>query len=105
MIFAPRAARDLELAVGYVARHAGAEIAERFGLRLLEKALSLASFPERGRIVPELGPPFREIIHRSYRIVYRVSETRVEVVRFWHAARGAPQIDSDEFRESGTEER
>lgn len=103
VIFAPQAGRDLESAVRYVARHAGAQVAERFGLQLLEKALSLARLPERGRIVPELGPPFREIIYRSYRIVYRVSGSRVEVIRFWHAARGAPQIDSDEFRESGAE--
>lgn len=97
VIFAPQAGRDLESLVRYVARNAGSEIAERFGLQLVEKALSLAVFPERGRVVPEVGLPFREIIYRSYRIVYRLSDGLVEVVRFWHAARGVPQIDSDNF--------
>lgn len=97
VIFAPQAGRDLETIVQYIAKNAGAEVAERFGIQLLEKALSLRSLPERGRVVPEVGNPFREIIFRSYRIVYRVSDDLVEVVRFWHAARGIPQIDSDEF--------
>lgn len=97
VIFAPQAGRDLEALVGYIARNAGAEVAERFGLQLVDKALSLATFPERGRVVPELGVPFREIIFRSYRIVYRLSQDLVEVIRFWHASRGVPQIDSDSF--------
>lgn len=97
VIFAPQAGRDLESLVRYIARQASPEIAERFGLQLVDKALSLATFPERGRIVPEVGAPFREIIFRSYRIVYRMGDDLVEVVRFWHAARGVPQIDSDNF--------
>ena len=97
VIFAPQAGRDLESAVRYIAQHAGSEIAEQFGLRLLDKALTLSDFPERGRVVPEIGLPFREIFFRSYRIVYRVRGELVEVVRFWHASRGTPQIDPDEF--------
>ena len=64
----------------------------------IDRALTLATLPERGRVVPELGEPdIREIIFKSYRIVYRVRPGRVEVIRFWHAARGTPEIDSDEF--------
>ena len=100
VIFAPQAGRDLESIVSYIARQASPEIAERFGLELVDKALSLSSLPERGRVVPEVGQPFREIIFRSYRIVYRLSAGLVEIVRFWHAARGVPQIDSDEFNRS-----
>jgi len=97
VIFAPQAGRDLETIVYYIARHSGADIAERFGMQLVEKALSLKTFPERGRVVPEVGKPFREIIFRSYRIMFRLGDDLVEVVRFWHAARGVPQIDSDDF--------
>ena len=64
----------------------------------LSTALTLATLPERGRVVPELGQPgIREIIFKSYRIVYRVRAGLVEVIRFWHTARGTPEIDSDEF--------
>ena len=39
-------------------------------------------------------PDWREVIHRSFRIIYRVSQTthQVEVSRFWHAARGFPHL-------------
>jgi len=97
VVFAPRAERDLESAVRYIAKHAGSEITHRFGMQLVDKALTLSRFPERGRVVPEIGLPFREIFFRSYRIVFRTRSECVEVVRFWHAARGTPQIDSDEF--------
>lgn len=97
IVFAPQAGRVLEAIVHYIAKHAGSNVAERFGVQLVEKALSLHAFPERGRVVPEVGAPFREIIFRSYRIVFRISNETVEVIRFWHAARGIPQIDSDDF--------
>ena len=48
-----------------------------------------------GRTVPELGDPsVREIIHGSYRIVYELlhDPNAVYVLRFWHGARGAPEI-------------
>jgi plasmid stabilization system protein ParE len=36
----------------------------------------------------------REVICRSYRIIYRLrrEEQRIDIVRFWHAARGFPRI-------------
>ncbi|HEX3797807.1 MAG TPA: type II toxin-antitoxin system RelE/ParE family toxin [Verrucomicrobiae bacterium] len=97
VVFAPRAMRDLEMLVRHISVQSDAEIAIRFGTALVNKALSLSSFPERGRVVPEVGEPFREIIFRSYRIVYRVTTGLVEIICFWHASRGIPQIDSDDF--------
>jgi toxin ParE1/3/4 len=67
------------------------------GNALIVRAERLAEFPEIGRPVPEFKrPELREIIHRSYRIIYRVRADQpvVEIVRFWHAARGFPQIPS-----------
>ena len=70
----------------------------RFENQLIDRALTLATLLERGRSVPELDKPeIREIIFKSYRIVYRVRPGRVEVIRFSHAVRGTPEIDSDEF--------
>jgi len=36
----------------------------------------------------------REIIFKPYRIFYRVKDKThvVEIIRFWHAARGNPEI-------------
>lgn len=41
----------------------------------------LAELPESGRVVPELRrPEVREIIHRGYRIIYRVEGEHVYVL-------------------------
>lgn len=102
VIFAGRSRRDLLTITTRVARLSGTERGERLGNQLIDKALTLRTFPDRGRIVPEFADPeIREIIFKSYRIVYRVREGHVEVIRFWHAARGTPEIDSDEFGWSG----
>ncbi len=66
-----------------------------FGYRLIAEADKLQDFPELGRVVPEYSvPTIREIIVRSYRIVYRVNHARklVEITRVWHAARGTPDL-------------
>ena len=97
--FAPRAERDLHGITRYIARHSGSDVAHRFGNQLVDRALTLARHPERGRVVPELRQTdVREIILRSYRIIYRMKASSVEVIRFWHAARGAPAISSDDFK-------
>lgn len=69
--------------------------AESMGNHLLDAALSLNTLPERGRMVREFHQAdLREVIFRSYRIIYRVNRAgrSVEIVRFWHAAGGFPQI-------------
>jgi plasmid stabilization system protein ParE len=48
-----------------------------------------------GREVPEIGDEaVREIIVRSYRVVYRVRHPNreVEISRFWHGARRTHEI-------------
>jgi plasmid stabilization system protein ParE len=87
---------DLERIVAYIAPHNPAA-AERMGNQLLDAAQSLRTWPERGRMVPEFRQPeLREIIFRSYRIIYRMNHTdhSLEIVRFWHGARGFPRIPS-----------
>jgi plasmid stabilization system protein ParE len=54
----------------------------------LAAAASLATFSERGRIVPELNDPtFREIFVFRYRLLYRVEHERVLIAAFLHGAR------------------
>jgi len=48
----------------------------------------VAAFPESGRIVPEFGVAnLREIILPPFRIVYRLDERRIKVVRVWRSER------------------
>jgi toxin ParE1/3/4 len=99
VIFGPRSRTDLQGIVEHICRASRApEVAERFGNQLIQKALTLSRFPERGRVVPELKlEEVREIIFRDYRIAYRLTTDHVQILRFWHAARGAPEISVDDF--------
>jgi toxin ParE1/3/4 len=94
VIVGPSARADLANIVRYVARH-NSDAAARLGYELITRAESLAAFPEIGRVVPEFRQPnLREVICRSYRVIYRLhhEEERIEIVRFWHGARGFPHI-------------
>jgi toxin ParE1/3/4 len=96
VIISPSAQSDLSDIVSYVARH-NPEAAVRLGHELIARAELLAQFPELGCRVREYNrPELRELIYRSYRIIYRlpVDQRAVEIVRFWHAARGFPQVPS-----------
>jgi plasmid stabilization system protein ParE len=74
------AERDLKSITFYVAQGSSPEIAARFGNSLIDRALTLETLPMRGRVVPEIGDPnVREIIFKSYRIVYRIRGEAVEI--------------------------
>lgn len=94
IIIAPSAQRDLAEIVRYIAQH-NADPAARLGYELIARSESVATLPESGRVVPEFGQPnLREAMCRSYRIIYRLrrGEERIDIVRFWHGARGFPRI-------------
>jgi plasmid stabilization system protein ParE len=94
IIISGRAIADLRSIVTHIAKD-NPTAAERFGIELIQRAKPLAQFPHLGRVVPEENDEnIREIIFKSYRIFYRVNEqTRlIEVIRYWHAARGTPDI-------------
>ena len=93
VLITERANEDLADIVRFIARDNRAA-AERLGNSLIDAVKLLAEFPAMGRMVPERGSPqIREIVQGSYRIIYRVNEDRkaIEVLRFWHAARGKPK--------------
>jgi len=92
--FTKPAVAGLEGLVSFIARD-NPQAAERFGYAIIEKAEKLDGFALLGRVVPEFKiENIREIIHRPYRIVYRVQEQQnlIEILRVWHAARGIPKI-------------
>jgi toxin ParE1/3/4 len=46
----------------------------------------LSRFPQSGRQVPETGrPELREILHRGYRIIYRLEQDQLEVLTVRHS--------------------
>jgi toxin ParE1/3/4 len=71
------------------------EAAYRLAEDLVARIRRLKEFPEMGSMVPEFKDrSLRQIIHRSYRIIYRFPDSRTElvIVRLWHGARGTLQL-------------
>lgn len=59
--------------------------------RITNRVTLLASFPELGAMVSEIGDnAIRELIEHPYRIIYRISEPDVEVLAIIHSARQLP---------------
>ena len=96
VVLTEQSQNDLREIVSFIARDSP-ERARRFANELVDQALSVGNFPEMGRAVPELGDPaVREVVHGSYRIVYELlrEPNAVYVLRFWHGARGKPDISN-----------
>jgi len=62
--------------------------AQKVSTELIEKAQNLNDFPEIGRIVPEIGDPnIRELFIYSYRLVYEIFPSKIEVLALIHSKR------------------
>ena len=78
---------DLREVRGYISRDAPAT-ASAFVRRLRESVNRLKEFPESGQVVPELGrQDIRELLRGNYRIIYRVSRDRIDILAVYHSAR------------------
>jgi toxin ParE1/3/4 len=81
------AARRLEEIHAFVASDDPAA-AEKLAMALLDLGESLRSMPHRGRAVPELpGTGLRELLHGSYRLVYRLRDRAVEILTVFEGHR------------------
>ena len=86
--FALSALTDLEQMRARYVEQRVPDVGERLLREIVEHVERLADFPESGRAVPEFGSAqLREIIHPPFRIVYRIDDERVRVVRVWRSER------------------
>jgi toxin ParE1/3/4 len=95
VILTPQSQKDLRRIVDHIAQDSR-DRALALGNRLLDRALAAGTFPLAGRAVPEeRDPAVRELIEENYRIIYEVlpDPQRVYILRFWHAARGTPEVE------------
>jgi toxin ParE1/3/4 len=94
VIWSNTAARDFEHSIEYIARDGPANALKIFK-KLRDQASSLYTFPERGRIVPELQAQsirqYREIVS-PWRILYRISEKHVYVLAVLDSRRNIEDI-------------
>jgi addiction module RelE/StbE family toxin len=80
---------DLEHIFYYIASDS-VNNASKFILELEKKVYSLEAFPERNPFIPEneyFGTDYRHLIHKKYRIIYRVLENTVFILRIIQGAK------------------
>jgi addiction module RelE/StbE family toxin len=62
--------------------------ARKFINELINSASSIPQYPQKGRIVPEFDLiDIRELIHKNYRIVYRMKEDQIQILTVFEAHR------------------
>lgn len=87
---------DLEDITDFIERQNSPERADHVYDHIKAAILRLESFPERGRIVPELRDvgvaDFREVLFKPYRILYFVSDARVYVHCIFDGRRNAETV-------------
>jgi addiction module RelE/StbE family toxin len=87
IIWSPHALRDLESIRDFIAQDSP-QYADLVVERITAAVERLATFPQSGRVVPELQrPDIREVIHRPYRIVYRLRNEAVEIATVFRSSR------------------
>jgi toxin ParE1/3/4 len=85
---AAAAVADLEELRGWYAGQGAADAGERLLREVIEHIERLGQYPRSGRVVPEFGSEgLREVICPPFRIVYRLDDARVRVVRVWRSER------------------
>jgi toxin ParE1/3/4 len=74
------AIREFESALDYIARD-NRDAADRLARAIHRAVGRLQSFPNSGRMVPELeDPALREVVHAPFRVIYQHQETLVEIL-------------------------
>jgi len=95
IIWAGVAENDLKEIIEYIAVDNPADALKAFK-KIKQKASSLYTLPERGRIVPELQDQgvllYRELIVPPWRIIYRISEMKVYVLSVLDARQNLEDI-------------
>lgn len=87
VVWTATAVARLEAIQDYIATD-DPDAALRFIDELLEVGETLSDSPRRGRAVPELpASGLREVVHRRYRIIYRVAKARIEILTVFEGHR------------------
>ncbi len=83
VIWAIEAEKDFHNLIEYLIM-SDSTVTEKIFEEILQKADSLATFPERGRLVPEIsdavGSNIREVFFKPWRIIYRILDNQVKIL-------------------------
>lgn len=90
IIWSPLAVERVSEIAAYIAEDNPAA-AEKWVDEIFTKVVSLQSFPQSGRVVPETNnKALRELIYGNYRVIYRLEEKRVSVLTVRHVKQILP---------------
>ncbi|MCG8637597.1 MAG: type II toxin-antitoxin system RelE/ParE family toxin [Desulfobacterales bacterium] len=84
-----QAQKDLEGIYYYIADDS-IRNAENFIRQLEQKIYTLERFPERNSLIPEnsfFDTDYRHLIHKKYRVIYRIEDDSVFILRIFHGAK------------------
>lgn len=86
---------DLELIIEHI-KTDSLEVAKKTFAEIKKESNALYFFPERKRVVPELQQigilKYREIIHKRWRIIYKIDNTKVYVILVADSSRNLEDI-------------
>ncbi len=95
VIWADIAEADLKNIIEYIADESIVNARKVFN-KIREGAANLFILPERGRVVPEFRDQgvlqYRELIYSPWRIIYKISETKVYVLSVLDSRRNIEDI-------------
>ena len=87
IVWTEPAVEDLQELHAYIARDSEL-YASGFVERIITAVERLADYPALGRIVPEANEEnIRELVYQNYRIIYRITKNRIEMLSVIHGAR------------------
>jgi toxin ParE1/3/4 len=87
VIWGNTAREQLEEYADYIARD-NPMAAARWVAKVLAAADLAERFPHMGRAIPEFGDEeARQVVVHSHKLIYRILDEGIEVVKVWHSAR------------------
>jgi len=95
IICTKRAITDLDSIAEYIAVDSE-YAAQKFIQELIKKTNSLLNYPEKGRPIPEnIAGKYRQILHKSYRIIYKLEKKIVIIYSVYHQKKLLFKIEDD----------
>lgn len=73
------------------AKQFGSEVSDAYQRSIAEVLDRLGDFPRIGEARPDYGIGIRCIVHKSHRILYRLTEDQVVIARILHHSRDVPR--------------
>ena len=95
VIWTKNAEFDLGLIIKYIKSNS-LDMAKKIFFEIKQECMNLYYFPKRKRIVPELQQigiiKYREIIHKRWRIIFKIDNTKVYILLVIDSSRNLEDI-------------